>query len=125
MKWWKMERAVVPDKEDEEGKAAIWEFAEKRMQWLQYNPGEAYKASLALHNIPIAPMGAGAEEAVQLRHFFQLGSIRHSRPRQRATFTFERVHSGSGGSPLCHQRRVPRARQEAGCWVHFGQLVWP
>ena len=33
-----------------------------------------------------------------------------SRPEQRATFEFERVYSGSGGSSLRRQRRVPRAR---------------
>ena len=59
-----MERAAELGEEDEEDRAAIWEFAEKRMQQLQYTPGEAYKASLALHNGPTVQMGAGAEEAV-------------------------------------------------------------
>ena len=43
------------------------------MQRLQYHPGEAYKASLALHNGPTVPIGAVAEEAVQLGRFFLLG----------------------------------------------------
>ena len=75
MKWWKVVRAAALGEEDEEGRAAIWEFAEKRMQRLQYTPGEAYKASLALHNSPTVPMGAEAEEAVQLGRFFPLGLI--------------------------------------------------
>ena len=62
-------------KEDEEDKVAIWEFAGRRMQRLQYNPGKAYMASLVLRNSPTAPMGEGAEEAVQLGRFFPLGLI--------------------------------------------------
>ena len=95
--------------EDEEDRAAIWEFVEKRMQRLQYNPGEAYKTSLTLHNGPTVPMGTEAEEAVPLGRFFPLGLIWPSQPGQRATFTFERVHPGSGGLSLRHQQRVLHA----------------
>ena len=73
------------------------------MQRLQCPPGEAYKASLAQHNGPTVPMGAEAEEAFQLGRFFPLGLIWTSRPREHATFVFERVYPESGGSPLLHQ----------------------
>ena len=106
-----MNRTVALGEEDEESEAAIWGILRKTRSTTATVPSrKAYKASLARRCGPTVPLGAEAEEAVQLSRFFPLGLIWPSRPEQRATFEFERVYSGPGGSSLRHQRRVRRAR---------------
>ena len=87
-------------------------FAETRSTTATVPPGEAYKASLVRHCGPTVPLGMEAKEAVQLNRFFLLGLIWPSRPERCATFEFERIYSGSGGSSLRRQRRVPRAQDD-------------
>ena len=70
----------------------------------------AYKAGLARRCGPAVPLGAEAEEAVQPSRFLPLGPIWPNWTEPCATFEFEQVHTGPGGSSLRRQRRVPRAR---------------
>ena len=109
-------------KEDEEGDAAIWgRPMEARSITATVLSRKAYMAGLARRCGPTVPLGAEAEEAVQLSRFLLLGPIWPNWTEQHATFEFERVHSGPEGlSTVSLTRKVM-----AGCWVHCGQLVWP
>ena len=97
----------------EEGDSALWgRSVGTRSVTATVLPLVAYKASLVRRCGPAVPLGAEAEEAVQSGRFLPLGPIRPNSSAPRATFEFERVHAGPGGSSLHRQRRAPRAQDE-------------
>ena len=106
-----MNRTAALGVEDEEGNAAIWGILQRLgAQRLQYLQARLIKqASRGAAALPFR-WERKPKKRSSLAVFFPLGLIWPSRPDRCATFGFEWVYSGPGGSSLRRQQRVLRAR---------------